>query len=206
VKRSSQKDKDVLGWLTSIDTFVNYDIAHKKNENMTGEWFIQSEQFIEWTKATKASLWIQGIPGAGKTILCSTIIEDVIKICKCTPVNQYAYFDFDFNDKRTVVDMLRGIIAQLCHQKGLPSELHQLYQNCNNGRRQPGQAHLLKVFSSLLATSYRTSVILDALDECTERNDLLEAIQQIISMPGISQPVGNKSEGEGHCREIVILV
>ena len=27
-------------------------------------------------------------------------------------------------------------------------------------------------------------MILDALDECTERNDLLEAIQQIISMPG----------------------
>ena len=177
-----QKDKEVLRWLTSVDTFINHDIARKKHESTTGNWFIESDLFVKWTDATNASLWIQGIPGAGKTILCSTVIEHVKKVCEFAPLDQYAYFYFDFNDKRTVVDMLRSVIAQLCHNKGLPSELYQLYEGCNNGGRRPREAQLLKAFPSLLATSYRTFVILDALDECTERSDLLEAIKQFIEM------------------------
>ena len=123
-----QKDKEVLSWLMSVDTFVNYNIACGKWEPTTGKWFLESRQLIEWTEATNVSLWIQGNPGVGKTILCSTIIEEVITICKPAPFNQYTYFYFDFNEKRTVVDILRSIIAQLCnHKNTLPSELHQVY-------------------------------------------------------------------------------
>lgn len=65
-----------------------------------------------------------GIPGEGKTILCSTIIEHMIKIRNSTRSDLYAYFDFDFNEKRTVVSMLSSIIAQLCIQKNaVPVEL-----------------------------------------------------------------------------------
>src|SRR5277367_1671817 len=152
-----QKDEKVLAWLKFVDTSANHDLARKKHETTTGNWFLELPSFQEWTKATKASLWLYGIPGAGKTILCSTIIEHTIKICNSTPFDRYAYFYFDFNEKRTVVSMLSSIIAQLCTQKNaVPVELHQLYKQCDNGQRQPGQTNLLKIFFSLLTTSHRT--------------------------------------------------
>jgi ankyrin repeat domain-containing protein 50 len=182
-----QKDKDVLAWLKSVDTSSNHHLACKKHEPTTGNWFLASKRFDEWTKATNASLWLQGKPGAGKTILCSTIICDVEQKCKSPSPDQYAYFYFDFNERRTVVDMLRAIIAQLCtRKKEVPIELHQLYQQCSYRSRLPTRTDLVEIllFSSLLTNSHRTFVVLDALDECevgTYRDDLLETIEEMIT-------------------------
>ena len=63
--------------------------------------------------------------------------------------------------------MLRSIIVQLCASKRqVPDELHHLYQRCLDGRRQLDKFGLLEILFSLLTTSLRTFVILDALDEC----------------------------------------
>jgi ankyrin repeat domain-containing protein 50 len=181
-----QSDEKVLTWLKSVDTSLNHDLAREKHEPTTGNWFLESKHFDEWTKATKASLWLQGNPGAGKTILCSTIIEDVKQKCNSTPCDQYAYFYFDFREKRTVVDMLRTVIVQLCaRKKEVPNELHSLYQQCSPYHRQPTQTELVKIleFSSLLSNSHRTFVIMDALDECpvgADRTALLKAIEDMI--------------------------
>jgi hypothetical protein len=181
-----QKDEKVVAWLDSGHASYNHDLARKKHEPTTGNWFIESKIFVSWTKATNASLWLHGIPGAGKTILCSTVIEHVINLCNSAHPDGYAYFYFDFNDKRTAVDMLRSIIAQLCTREGsLPPELHKLYQQCDNGRRQPGQASLIEILSSVLTNTHRTFIILDALDECSadsDRDDLFKILKEMISI------------------------
>ena len=126
-------------------------------------------------------MWLYGIPGAGKTILRSTIIENVKTICR--EENRYAYFYFDFNDppKQTVVGMLRSIIVQLCAGKArLPAELRELHRHCDNGHQQPTLPGLIKIFLSLLINQTRTYLIMDALDECSERKELLKVIRRII--------------------------
>lgn len=179
-----RKDKDVLAWLQSTDVSINHRLARRKHEATTGNWFLESEDFLNWAKATKASLWLHGIPGAGKTILCSTIIERVIEICNSNISDQFAYFYFDFNARWTVIDMLRSVIAQLCTRK-IPPKLRDLYQQCDKGQRQPDQISLLTIFSSLLTDSHRTFIILDALDECAtgrDREDLLDVIKEMMDL------------------------
>lgn len=193
-----EADKKLLRWLECVDTSTNHDLARKKREPTTGNWLLQLEPFVEWKKATNASLWLHGIPGAGKTILCSTIIEHVKEECDRTLSDQYAYFYFDFNHKRTVVDMLRSIIAQLCtRKKHVPPELHQLYYQCDDGRHQPDQTKLLQVFFSLLKSAHRTFVIMDALDECAvgaDRNALLDTIEEMISAKDLNILVTSRRE------------
>jgi len=179
-----KNDEELLAWLRPTDVSINHMLARKKHEPTTGKWFLKSGEFMTWSNASKASLWLYGKPGSGKTILCSSIIEHIIGLCNSTPSDQYAYFYFDFNQKWNGVDMLRSIIAQLCTcKKTVPREFHQLYQECKSYRSQVSQTHLLKAFPSLLANSYRTFIILDALDECPagiDRTDLLNAIKDMI--------------------------
>jgi hypothetical protein len=179
----SQEDNTVLSWLSANTSQNNHYMARKKHEPTTGDWFLQSETFKQWANATKSSLWLYGKAGSGKTILCSTIIDHIIEICGSNNDAHCAYFYFDFQAKWKDDDMLRSIIEQICKSRGeVPHDLHHLYQQCRSGG-QPRKSGLLKIFSSLTASS-RTFVVLDALDEClesTNRSDLLDTIEQIVT-------------------------
>jgi len=180
----SQEDTEVLRWLRLNDTSANHNLARSKHVPSTGNWFLESDGFTKWSNASMSSIWLYGKPGSGKTILCSSIIEQVEQLYQSTP-DQYGYFYFDFNQSWNVVDMLRSIVAQLCtRKKTVPSELRHLYQQCTGNQRQPTQDILLKILLSLLTTSHRTFIILDALDECPlgkERNHLLNTLQQMLN-------------------------
>jgi len=100
--------------------------------------------------------YLLGIPGAGKTILCSTIIEHMTALCSQSS-DYSAYFYFD--DRQTVVGMLKFIVVQLCStQSKVPSELHQLYTQCDHGRDLPDPTALMRVLLSLLTPDHRTFV------------------------------------------------
>ena len=87
--------KEILAWLNKTDPISNHTAACEKCQHGTGQWFTSSLEFSQWLQP-KRSLWLHGIPGAGKTILYSTIIENVIS--GCSPESRCVYFYFDFSD------------------------------------------------------------------------------------------------------------
>ena len=171
----------IIAWLKTCDPSTNHFSAWRKYEPITGNWFLQSQDFASWITGTTAFIWLRGIPGAGKTVLCSAIIDHVIGICT-DQMDQYAYFYFDFNDpqKRTVSGMIRSLLVQLTmHQWSLSEEIDVLYKGCNEGTQDPGQDCLVETLLSLLRNSERTYFIVDALDECFERDELLQILARI---------------------------
>lgn len=186
----SKEDEKVLSWLRVVNTSTNHKVARDKREPTTGDWFIRSESFVNWTTSQTASLWLHGIPGAGKTVLCSTIIEHVKGLCIPNSLDQYAYFYFNFNDRPNAGSMLSCIIADLCDRKRLVSpQLHQLYRQCDNGQVAPKLPDLIQFFTSPLASTHRTFILLDALDECPsgpDRDNLLEVLTVMISMGNLN--------------------
>jgi len=92
------------------------------------------------------------------------------------------YFYFDFNDieKQGQEKMIRSLILQLSSQCGsTPQDLEALYSSCMNGGRQPTHDMLLAALHQMIESFEETFVILDALDECSERQELLEDIEEI---------------------------
>src|SRR5207248_5144261 len=92
------------------------------------------------------------------------------------------YFYFDFNDveKRQHEKMIRSLITQLSlRYTSTPSVLAALFSSNMNGERQPTSDTLLTTLQQMIREFAETFVILDALDECKERQKLLQDIDDI---------------------------
>ena len=59
--------------------------------------------------------------------------------------------------------------------------LAKLYQSCHDGRSQPSVQSLQSVLLTILESFDNVYIVLDALDECTERKDLLKWIKEMTS-------------------------
>ena len=93
-----------------------------------------------------------------------------------------AYFFFDSRNaetERSLHDkMLRSLIRQLSRQSGgVPAPLMQLY---DGGYEKPPLTSLQQTLHTIIAGFERTYIILDALDECTDRSRLLSWIVDLL--------------------------
>ena len=135
-----EKKKAILRWLSPPDPSTNHQKGLKLRQADTGLWFLESEQYAEWKASPSSFIWLYGIPECGKTILSSTIIEDVLQYCINNPGKAAAYFYFDFKDlqKQSSEFMIKSLITQLSQQRmGISPLLDSLFRSSNNGQRQP---------------------------------------------------------------------
>lgn len=145
--------------------------------NNTGGWFLESEAFKLWCER-QSLLRLHGKCGSGKTILSSTIIQAIIERCSLKGQTAIAYFFFDFSDnkKQNLDNMLRSIACQLLKQfQGDISPIDHIY----DGRRRHFEI-VLEILRFLLQAFDKAYIILDALDECSDRHEMgkiLKAIQ-----------------------------
>ena len=77
---------------------------------------------------------------------------------------------------------MRSLIWQFCLKckGGVPKVLVNLYAQCGDGHQEPTLDDLQKTLRGMLDGFSSTFIILDALDECAEREKLLTWIQTII--------------------------
>src|SRR4051794_27305374 len=101
-----QRREKIERWLEPPNPSTNYNNALQQRQEGSGLWFLQSDAYAEWKKRRNSFLWLHGIPGCGKTILSSTIMEDLER----TSPQGLLYFYFDFNNKgkQTLDSMVRS--------------------------------------------------------------------------------------------------
>ena len=77
---------------------------------------------------------------------------------------------------------MRSLIWQfsLKCEGGVPKDLVNLYARCGNGHQEPTLDDLQNTLQRILDGFSSTFIILDALDECIEREKLLNWIQTVI--------------------------
>ncbi|KFY98731.1 hypothetical protein V500_01563 [Pseudogymnoascus sp. VKM F-4518 (FW-2643)] len=169
-------------WLSAPDPSTNHRKAIKLRQPNTGLWLLESEVYSKWKSNRSSFVWLYGIPGCGKTILSSTIIQDILFYCGNDPgkVAAYFYFDFTDTDKQKPQLMVRSLISQLSEQCiKMPSALEALYSSLDKGNRQPPVDALMGVLQQVLREFPQSYLILDALDECADRAELLSILEQM---------------------------
>ena len=176
-----------MQWLEAPDPSTNYNKALKDRNPRTGSWFIKSSTYAEWKAARGSFLWLHGIPGCGKTILSSTILQNVLDRYseKSNSAVLFFYFDFNVPEKQRHEKMIRSLIYQLSKLSVNPV-LHKLYLSCSDSGRQPPVDTLLNTLHQMMSSQGDTFIIMDALDECDDRHELLTNLEQILAWEDVN--------------------
>lgn len=167
-------------WLSAPDSFQIHHKALQDRLADTGLWFLRGEQYSKWKTGLIPFLWLYGIPGCGKSILCSAIIEDILQDSSDDPGKATAYFYFAFSDSRHQVPelMVRSLIDQFSKQCiQIPEDLHSLLSSDLDRRRQPTLDELLEMLHQMVQHFPASYIVLDALDECNDRPQLLRILE-----------------------------
>lgn len=182
--KNDQTAQAVRKWLEAPDPNSNYDAALKKREPNTGSWFIDSSEFKDWKDEPDSFLWLHGKAGCGKSVLATTIIEHILKQCSNVSESSIAYFYFDFTDKakQDCTNLLLSLVSQLAFSSLESYALvKDKYFRHNNGQSRPNLNMLSLLFDEITQLTGDFFLVIDALDECDAREDLLTWIEYVLS-------------------------
>lgn len=152
----------------------------------TGAWLLESVKYTEWKKIPGSFVWLHGSAGSGKMFLSSGVIQDLHEDCQKDPAKSLAYFFFDFHDssKQGVTDMLGSLTSQLLERCiPIPEQMQHAFSASRNGRHPVSRKQLIEALKSICVNLPASYVVVDALDECTSRSDLMDALNEIGSWP-----------------------
>ncbi|KAF1984564.1 hypothetical protein K402DRAFT_336237 [Aulographum hederae CBS 113979] len=189
-----KKSSHVMAWLASLrpdedrsqlDQSAYHDFFRKvwRHSPSSGEWIIQNDKMTSWMDddiPRSPVLWLNGIPGAGKTILASRIVEE----CKTKSNFGTSYFYCNDADPQRMdsLSILKGLLAQMVIQE--PKLIPYFYSKAKSSGQGTLIAHQLT--QSLLRISckrmHKQFIVIDGLDECPreERRVLLSFLSEIV--------------------------
>ncbi|KAI1114303.1 hypothetical protein F5Y14DRAFT_189934 [Nemania sp. NC0429] len=140
----------------------------------SGQWIFENTTFNAWTRSTTTPdsvLYINGLPGSGKTLIASTIIDKLKnEVRHCHTTCLFFYFKHSSENKRTMPDMLRAFLAQLMRQdRSLVPVFYEKLSAVNNSEAR--ELHNLKTWALEFFKCQNTcTIILHGLDECERDN------------------------------------
>lgn len=169
-KLDSKADLEILNWLTLNDYGPQHSDFLKRRQPGTGQWLLDSAQYKTWALTSQQTLFCPGIPGAGKTILTSIVIDSLSeRFQNDAGIGiAYVYFNYKQNtNKQNVNNLLSSLLKQLSQERpSLPDSVKTLHAQHGNKRTQPSTNELSRALQSIAAMYSRVFIIVDALDEC----------------------------------------
>jgi hypothetical protein len=117
-------------------------------------------------------------------VCSSTIIEDVQHHCQSRLSFAIAYFYFDFSDteKQRSDNLIHSLVTQLsAHSSSCPDTLKALYSQNLSGQQQSNTEGLMVTLKHIIGSFKQVYVVLDALDECQDREQLLALVEEIVN-------------------------
>ncbi|KAG9230726.1 ankyrin repeat protein, partial [Amylocarpus encephaloides] len=164
-----EEDRTILDWLTPIDFTAQQHDNISQRQAGTGQWLLDSDEFQSWIQTDKQTLFCPGIPGAGKTILTSILVEELTSQFydnKNVGI-AYLYCNFRRQDEQKKVDLLASLLKQFTrHQPILPEVVKDLYNQHSAQRTKPSFDEISRSLQSTIAMYSRVFIVIDALDEC----------------------------------------
>lgn len=167
--QEDQGRQTVLDWLTLIDFASQQSDFIRRREAGTGQWLLESDKFQTWVKTDQQVLFCPGIPGAGKTILTSIVVDYLsADFQKDTSVGiAYLYCNFGRKDEQTAEDLLASLLKQLAQGlSSVPESVKFLYECHKDKRTRPTLNEISSTLQSVGALYSKIFIIIDALDEC----------------------------------------
>lgn len=115
--RLTEKRKKILSFFLSVDPTRNFETNNALRHPTTGFWLTGDAIFQQWLNGTGSCLWLSGIPGAGKSVLSTLVIEECIRGSDENRAVAYFYCDYKNSESQDPMSLLGVYI--ICGVLGL---------------------------------------------------------------------------------------
>ncbi|KAL2673672.1 hypothetical protein Neosp_012115 [[Neocosmospora] mangrovei] len=169
----SEEEEKLWQWVSPIDHFkTQIDKSRSRNpETRAGQWLLDSPEFKEFLGERNMSLFCPGIPGAGKTVLTSVVVDYLLKLQRAPNGNDpgkigVAFIYLDFKQQLELVSLLGSILRQLAadHPSTLNS-IRRLHEEYKKESRPLSLSETRDILHSIAPSFSRLFIVVDALDE-----------------------------------------
>ncbi|KAF2791757.1 ankyrin [Melanomma pulvis-pyrius CBS 109.77] len=167
-----QRHRLIMDWLSSNDFPAQHSDFIARRQADTGLWFLGSPEFTEWVSGSSKTLFCPGIPGAGKTMMAAIAVDHLHNAVQTPDVGiAYLYCNYKRQAEQTTANMLAAILKQLVQDRpSIAQPLSNLYDLHQVRRTRLSLMETLTALQSVLANYSKVYVVIDALDECPERD------------------------------------
>ena len=162
----------VENWLSPIDFRYRHREILKGAQAGTRQWLFEDKKFRSWVDADRGTLWCPGIPGAGKTVTSSIIIDHLQSKYKDENIAVTCLF-CNYRDRaaQSAEIFMANLMKQIVQQKRtIPTEITARYKEC--GTVPLTFAESATFFSQEISHFSKVFVVIDALDETSEHEDI----------------------------------
>ncbi|UZP36909.1 hypothetical protein NXS19_004725 [Fusarium pseudograminearum] len=186
---------ELLGWLSSI----NYTGSHQRIREQTphlvigGRWLLTSELFMKWKEHDVDRIWYTGKPGAGKSVLASTVIEHLRAWVNEDPTRKattmVTHLYLSYTSSPDIKDLLGSVLRQCQAESDSHPAIVAMFQKYRmhgliSDKVQPPKLDDIKEMLNAINQDKRMFIIIDALDEfeINSRRGLLKNLNEIKSV------------------------
>jgi Cdc6-like AAA superfamily ATPase len=170
--QTRQRHNMIMDWISSTDFQTQQDDTIARRQEGTGLWFVDSPKFINWLHESKQTLFCPGIPGAGKTMMAAITVHHLLQTVRSNTIGvSYIYCNYKAQADQNTTILLATILKQLVRNRlSIADSVTRLYDLHATRKTRPSLEEIFNALQSVL-TSYSTVyVIIDALDECTDKD------------------------------------
>ncbi|KAL2187733.1 hypothetical protein L209DRAFT_804704, partial [Thermothelomyces heterothallicus CBS 203.75] len=178
-KLSANERAEICMWLEQVNPARNHNSAGEVREKETCRWLSDTDEWRSWKDGSGSGsrlrlLWIHGVPGAGKTVLAHTMAEELASESRSDGQLGFAYYYCSYARKRDeTAPFLAWVVSQFCRQaRFIPATLREQYER----RLEPSIKDLLAHLEAVLNRFRRAYVVVDAVDESTKHENLVNAL------------------------------
>ena len=159
----------IMNWLAPVGYARQHSDFISRRQEGTGKWLLDSDEFHRWLDQKQQTLFCPGIPGAGKTMITSIVVDNL-----CSRFGNdgsigiaYLYCNFRQQQDQKPVHLLASLLGQLVQgQPSVSNSMQSLYESHKAKRTRPSFDEISHALQSIMAGYSRTFIVIDALDEC----------------------------------------
>ncbi|KAJ6438994.1 hypothetical protein O9K51_08397 [Purpureocillium lavendulum] len=151
-QNSAGERQAVLDWLGSSDHAAVQSDYFNRRQQGTWQWFLESAAFTDWLDTDSKTLICLGIPGAGKTILMSTVVHHLQERYRsvATATLAYVYLNYGRQDEQNLQQLLTSLLQQACQRESqFPDCVKSLYDQHKEHKTRPSIAELSTALQSI---------------------------------------------------------
>ncbi|KAJ6531019.1 ankyrin repeat-containing domain protein [Mycena capillaripes] len=169
-----ERDK-ILDWFSPINSFLRQADISSMQQSGTGTWLLQNDKIKLWKLGKQRTVWCRGMPGAGKTVLASMVIDDLCANLESQRTGvAVVYLNHKETEIQTPSNLLAALWRQLTFGRPLSTAVHELYVKHHEQRTRPSLEDVSSVLCSTVSELSGVFLVIDALDEYPEtQRDLL---------------------------------